>query len=511
MYEIDYRNIIQTLPVPFAFSRIVVNAEGEPCDFVFLEVNSALETMCALEKEALINHRARELFPQIDDDLKKLILIYAQSDGTGKEISFEHYFQSLDRWFSIWVFSPAAAHFSAFFADITKIKTAERDALNARDEAERANRAKSEFLANMSHEIRTPMNAVLGISRLLREHKSQNLSEKQKEGLELIHSSGETLLTLIDDLLDLAIIEAGRVQPHDSIFSLRDLAADIEKKIIPRLKGSDIEFKQEIEAPCNSLIGDPEKLQQIIFHLADNSAKFTEHGQISIKYKYDDEILSVSVTDTGIGISEAKMESMFDLFTQADSGLAKHYKGTGLGLTLCKRLVQMMKGTIEMKSTAGSGTSVQFCIPLSHQKLQAKNGSYAGEKCVDTPARILVIDDDVSSCETIRMILEDDFEVLSAYDGETGLRALEQAQVAAVLLDIEMPGMSGMEVLQKIRANPIHAGIPLIAVTARETPEQVSEVIRAGFDAYVSKPVYHDILLFEINKSINSKIVDEKK
>ncbi len=387
--------------------------------------------------------------------------------------------------------------FTGVLRDITEQEKAEKALKQARDEAESANRAKSAFLANMSHEIRTPMNAVLGFSELLSPLVSDG---KPKQYLEAIMSSGKGLLTIINDILDLSKIEAGKLDLNYDRVDMRALLEEIRQIFMPGIREKRLTFTIETGPGLakDNKIGSPAvmldeiRMRQILLNLAGNAVKFTSQGEISLTADLVGHELHIRVKDTGIGIPKARQEMIFKAFEQQEGDTAKDYGGTGLGLTITRRLVGMMNGSLSLESVQGKGSEFKVVLKdvvLADPVLPGDRASETGMAGIlFEPATVLVVDDVASNRDLIREMLSGlGIDVIEADSGRTGLDMMVKESPDLVILDIRMPGMDGHDVLRAIRKNI--GNLPVICMTASVSPADQAGWEDEGFDLFLSKPV----------------------
>jgi signal transduction histidine kinase/AmiR/NasT family two-component response regulator/HPt (histidine-containing phosphotransfer) domain-containing protein len=405
-----------------------------------------------------------------------------------------------------------------------QVEEANKELTIALEEAKKADRAKSEFLANMSHEIRTPMNAIIGFSDILAEEK---LTDEQKRCVNTICDGGRHLLDIIDDILDFSKIEAGKLDVQTSECSLKRLFTKIESMMRPAAleKGLKFEIQENKGLPTN-IYTDPTRLEQCLINLISNAIKFTEEGHVCVKVSLEDKnnqpYIRFDVSDTGVGIPPEKQEKVFESFTQADGSTSRKYGGTGLGLTITRRLAELLDGELTLTSEQGRGSVFSLTIPAGvdvtkqplldryniddhvcdeHDKL--KEAKFSGH--------VLVAEDVRSNQMLAKWLLEKvGFEVTVAEDGNEAVQKVRSRSFDLILMDIQMPNMNGYEATKTLRNEGVKT--PIIALTASAMSGDEGKCICAGCDDYLSKPIGRRKLLEKIHKYLpaENKALTEK-
>lgn len=411
---------------------------------------------------------------------------------------------------------------AVFAQDITDKKRNEEALLKAKNEALQAAQAKSDFLSNMSHEIRTPMNAIIGITDLLLDKLA---IPENREYLQSIKYSADNLLHIINDILDLSKIEAGKVELEEEPFNLEQKINELKRTFQPKANEKKIELITMITKDVPAYVkGDQFRLNQILLNLISNAIKFTSKGSITVRVELkkgstENCTLLFSVTDSGIGIAEDKLNSIFDTFTQAYTDTTRKFGGTGLGLAISKNLVQLQQGYMGVHSKLGAGSTFYFEIPyktvspqeikniVPQQNQMIEDALKKNNASLLSGARILLVEDNSLNQFVAKQLLKKwESEVAVAETGVEALHMLAETEFDIVLMDLQMPEMNGFEATAQIRSGAtkvLNPKIPIIALTADAFEETRKRVIEAGMNDFITKPFKQDDLYGKISRHIN--------
>ena len=382
--------------------------------------------------------------------------------------------------------------------NITERKLAERALVQAKEDAEAANRAKSTFLATMSHEIRTPLNGVLGMAQAMA---ADGLTDAQRERLDVIRQSGETLLAILNDVLDLSKIEAGKLELDEAgEFDVDELARGAHGAFSAVAEAKGLVFSLSVETEARGTYrGDSTRVRQILYNLVSNGLKFTEAGQVAVTVSRQGGALKLSVSDTGIGIPSERLASLFQKFEQADASTTRRYGGTGLGLAICRELAQLMGGAIAVESAPGQGTTFVVTLPLARIGGQAERprvdeATGAPETAAeDLGLRVLAAEDNHVNQLVLKALLNQaGIDPVVVATGREAVEAWGRGAWDVILMDVQMPDMDGPTACAEIRARETAEGrarTPIIALTANAMAHQVAEYRACGMDGFVAKPI----------------------
>jgi len=502
----ELSTILITIPAYVYFKDVNLN---------YILVNQSYAELTGLPVDKITGRSLLEIFPHYKstgylETEQKVISLGKENYNIEEEIEFN----GQTRWVNtnLAPIRNPAGHIIGLIGiswDITERKHYESELKRAKELAEAGTMAKNEFIASISHEFRTPMNGILGLSEIL---KNTPLDESQADLLKGIVSSAENLLVLVNDLLDFSAIEAGKLELDFHPFILDRVLEDVFQMLNMKAREKFLDFSVLIsEDVPKHLIGDSQRLRQIIINLAGNAVKFTEKGGIEIhihllKSTVDRIMLRFEVIDTGIGIPQEAKESLFKVFSRVKQNKSKLIVGSGLGLSICKKLTDLLSGEIGVESEKGKGSTFWFTLPfdLTGIKIQPKEKTGEAEFKLYTGKRVLVAEDNLINQKIVSFQLKRiGFEVDLVDNGQLALEKYDENCYDIVILDIQMPVMDGYEVAKAIRRKEAitRNHIPVIALTANAMKGDKELYLAAGMDGYVSKPFTPETLLSAIQQA----------
>ena len=413
------------------------------------------------------------------------------------------------RWFQPRIGPTHDGGFAVLITDITEQLAIANREIAARQAAEAANRAKSEFLANMSHEIRTPLNGVLGMTQIMRR---DDLSTTQRQRLDVIADAGHALLSVLDSVLDISKIEAGKVELEIHPFDLEGLVKLATAAVAPLAAQKDILFEVELDPQAmGGWSGDSTKLRQVLANLLSNALKFTSQGRIGLQIRAESTGLAFEVSDTGLGIAADKQALIFEKFTQADASTTRRYGGTGLGLAICREFIDLMGGELRLASEEGVGSRFWFLIPLERAGSSAASerpNPGGALETLDAPVRVLAAEDNPINQLILKALLEPmGVDMILAANGREAVSAYVAGRFDVILMDAQMPELNGLDATVEIRAYEAahqRPRTPIIALTANVMRHQIEAYEAVGMDGFVAKPIEVISLMSAIETALAS-------
>ncbi len=480
---------------------------GRSCENLYNNPNSWIETLAPEDRS---DHNAAARL-QLLDDLGPTIHYdsrYQIMRPDGKRVWIK------DTSFPIHDEEDHFIGFAGIAEDITENVLYEQELRDAKQKAELANLAKSEFLATMSHELRTPLNAILGMAQILR---LKGLPAQLNEYVDTIENAGNNLLSLVNDVLDFARLEAGKLSLSEGPFNVKQLVSQIIQSFSYQAKEKQVALKAEFErqVPIH-LLGDARRIRQILLNLLSNAIKFTEKGSVKVRIsnlkKIDDRVLiCITVKDTGVGISDDKLDFIFEKFSQMDSTYNRKHQGIGLGLAITRELVEKMGGRIMVKSVEGKGSEFGFTLALkvdNQQKaLKKRSEKKKKYKPLTKAVKVLVVEDNVINQKIARILLEEQgCQVYLANNGAEALALLKaQSDFSLIFMDIGLPDSDGFDIVKKIRECEDLKNLPIVAMTAHILERDRERCFAVGMNDVVAKPILQEHLAEVLNRFVSQE------
>lgn len=515
-----YKKLFLNLPIGFAQAEIVYPAGAGAPDYRIVDANETFRDYFkideALYKDKLLSSCKQDVLQSIN----AWFMAYEQS-GTreGELMAVEITMENLDKVFNTVMYKSESNYVNMVVIDITEQKETELSLSKAKDDANIAYKTQAEFLANMSHEIRTPINGILGMLQLTLAE--DDLQADYRDNLMTAKNCADTLLRLINDILDISKLEAGKYNLHYEVFDLKQAIEETVAAQVPLANNKDLTLDSSFSGNIPEMVkGDGERIKQVLNCLLSNAIKFTSEGGVRVKVTTIDgdtpekTTLRMAVVDSGIGISEANMSKLFIRFSQVDSSDTRKYGGSGLGLVITKQIVELMGGNISVQSTEDVGSTFIVEIPLkivkaSEKKEEKKEDSAVISISGHKRARILVAEDEPVNQQVIGKLLGmAGYSYDIAENGEKAVELFKEKQYNAALFDVQMPVMDGLAATQEIRKIEEEKGLkrlPIIAVTARAMFGDKERILEAKLDDYIAKPYNLNDVVSTLNRYVGEK------
>lgn len=493
--EVRFKSLFQNLTNSSSLYEVIVDENGIPVDYIFLEVNPAYEKNIGVKSADLVGKRLLKVFPGTEpvwlDLLKEVFL-------TGIPKQVENYSKEVNMYFELIAFKPQEGQIAMIGSDITNRKLNELEILNAKERAEESDRLKSAFLQNMSHEIRTPLNAICGFSSLLDEPELPY--EKRKDFISIINNSSNQLLSIVNDILTISSLETNQVEILFGTFNVNKVIDELYEIFKYQLDNKDIKLIEKKFLPDDQceINSDRVKVTQILSNLINNAIKFTQKGFVEFGYSLKGDNLEFFVKDSGIGIDQDLHRSIFHRFNQADNSISRAYGGSGLGLSISKGYTELLKGEIWLESEIGQGSTFFFTIPYNTVKEVDKEDVNQVENMKNIHTVLVAEDEEFNFLFIKELLLEKNINLIHAQNGEEAVEAYrENPDIDLILMDIKMPKLDGASATKQIRE--INQSVPIIAQTAYALKTEI-ERFKDVFDDYLTKPIKSKDLFNKIGK-----------